>query len=157
MESSDIANDPFARRIGRNFGLGLGFMTAFYLIILNVFAQAGDIPTGLRFSKHLLIIPVVWFAIDAYAKRLPEGRKFKRELGLIGRIAAWASLTIAVVNIVFFAFFGTSFEQFMHEGEALFDVMVNSGFLIFETVVFVMIIGFVILQAYKGSGSPEDA
>ncbi len=146
----------FSETIGRNFGLILGVLTAVYLVILNLMSGNGDIPTGLRFAKHLLIVPVVWLAVAAFAKRLPKGRKFKRELGLLLRIAVWTALVIAVINIAFFGIFGSSFEQFMQEGETFFGVMVNSGFLIFETVVFVMIIGFVILQAYKGAGSPED-
>jgi len=116
-----------------------------------------DDPTvGLRFAKHLFIIPIVWIAIDAYSKRIPEGKAFKSQLGLLLKLGLWAAMTIAVLNILFFGVVGVSFEQFMQEGDTLAGVTVNSGFLIFETLVFVMIIGFVILQAYKGKGSPED-
>lgn len=145
-----------AKIYGRNFGIGLGLITALYLIIINLISGGNELPLGLRFAKHLLIIPVVWMAIDTYAKSLPEDKIFKRELALLGRIAAWSSGTIALANIVFFGLTATSFEQFMQEGETLMGVLANSGLLIFETLVFVIIIGFVILQAYKGKGSPED-
>lgn len=141
---------------GRNYGIALGVITALYLIIVNLLSGTNELPTGLRFAKHLFIIPVVWVAIAAYAKTLPEGRAFKSELGLVGRIAVWSAITLALINVLFFAVTSTSFEQFMQEGETFMGVMINSGFIIFETVVFVMIIGFVILQAYKGQGSPED-
>ncbi|MEL7162641.1 MAG: hypothetical protein AAFN92_17925 [Bacteroidota bacterium] len=138
----------------RNYGVVLGGITALYLITVNLIT--GEVPTGTRFAKHLLIIPVVWIAIASYAAKIPSNKVFKKELGFLGRIAAWAAVTLGLINIGFFALLGTSFEQFMHEGETFAGAMVNSGFLIFETVVFVMIIGFVILQAYKGGGSPED-
>ncbi|MFK8161209.1 MAG: hypothetical protein AB8H12_01995 [Lewinella sp.] len=142
--------------LGRNYGIGLGIITALYLIIINIVSGDNELSLSLRFAKHLLIIPVVWMAIATLAKSLPEGRIFKKELGLLLRIAAWGSITLALINILFFAVTSTSFEQFMQEGETILGVMINSGFLIFETLVFVMIIGFVILQAYKGKGSPED-
>lgn len=140
----------------RNYGVMLGLTTAFFLIILNLLTGERDVPLGLRFAKHLIIIPFVWFAVSSYAVHLPEGRAFKKELGMLGRVAAWSAITITLANILFFAFTFTSFEQFMQEGETLLGVMINSGFLIFETLVFVMTIGFVILQAYKGQGSPDD-
>ena len=147
--------------IGRNYGVILGVITAIYCTIINLTAgteveEGFGVPLGLRFAKHLFIIPIIWLAISSYAKTLPEGRIFKNELGLLGRIAAWSSIVLALANILLFAVTGSGFEQFMEEGETLMGVMVSSGFLIFETAVFVMIIGFVILQAYKGKGSPED-
>lgn len=147
--------------LGRNYGVLLGILTSVYLIVINLIMDGGvesnfDVPLGWRFAKHLIIVPIVWMAVSSYAKALPEGRKFKSELGMLGYVAVWSALVLAVVNILFFAITGTSFEQFMQEGETLMGVMINSGFLIFETVVFVMIIGFIILQAYKGGGSPED-
>lgn len=158
---SDVVSPIDKSKAGRKYGIILGVLTAVYLIILNLTAgegtgPGGNLPLGLRFAKHLLIIPIVWFAVASYAKTLPEGRVFKNEIGLLGSIAAWSAGTVALANILFFAFTSISFEQFMQEGETLMGVMINSGFLIFETVVFVMIVGFVILQAYKGKGSPED-
>jgi len=147
---------------GRNYGIVLGVLTVIYLVIINLLSDGGDpevgfgVPMGLRFAKHLLIIPVVWIAVATYAKSLPEGRAFKNEIGLLGRIGIWAALTVALGNIALFAITGNGFEQFLQEGGTFMGVMITSGFLIFETVVFVMIIGFVIMQAYKGKGSPED-
>lgn len=149
-------NGFHVQAVGRNYGLALGVVTAIYLIAINFIYSATDLPLGLRFAKHLLIIPVVWMAIAAFAERLPEGRKFKQELGLLWRIAAWSAVTLALANILFFAVTFTSFEQFSQDENTLFSVLLNSGLLIFETSVFVMIIGFAILQAYKGKGSPED-
>jgi|GEM_PF-2540981 hypothetical protein len=158
---SDRAAPVGFSTLGRNYGVGLGLLTAVYLIIINLFMDNGvetgfGVPLGLRFAKHLIIIPIAWVAVSSYAKVLPEGRKFKSELGMLGYIAVWAAIVLAVINILFFAITGTSFEQFVQEGVSLMGVMINSGFLIFETIVFVMIIGFIILQAYKGGGSPED-
>lgn len=143
-----------ASAAARSYGLLLGGLTAVYLIMLNFLS--GEVGTGARFAKHLLIIPVIWIAVSAYANKLPEGRAFKRELEYLMWIAVWSAGTIALINIAFFALAGQSFEQFMQEGETLAGVMINSGFLMFETLVFVMIIGFVILQGFKGKGSPED-
>ena len=136
------------------FGLALGVLTVLYIVILNL---ATDSPsTGLRFAKHLLIIPIVWIAISSYSNQLSEGKALKSELGLLLRLGLWAGGVIAILNILFFGLVGTSFEQFIQEGDTLAGVLINSGFLVFETLVFVMIIGFVILLAYKGKGSPED-
>ncbi|WP_273444947.1 hypothetical protein [Neolewinella agarilytica] len=148
------SDNELSSKYAWTFGLALGLITALYLVILNL---ATDSPsTGMRFAKHLLIVPVVWMAISSYSSRLPEGKAFKSELGLLLKLGLWAAGVIAILNILFFGLVGTSFEQFMQEGDTLAGVLINSGFLIFETMVFVMIIGFVILQAYKGKGSPED-
>ncbi len=136
------------------FGLMLGILTALYLVILNLSIE--DPSTGFRFAKHLFIVPVVWLAISAYSKQVPEGKAFKGGFGLLLKLGMWAAGVVAILNILFFGLIGTSFEQFMQEGDTLAGVLINSGFLVFETLVFVMIIGFVVLQAYKGKGSPED-
>lgn len=146
---------------GRNYGIILGVITAVYMIIINLFTgdgpgEAGNIPLGLRFAKHLLIFPVLWIAMSRYAKSLPDGRTFKNEISLLGRVAMWSALTIALANLLVFAFTGNSFEQFMQEGTTFMAVCINSGFLFFETIVFIMTVGFVFLQALKGGGSPED-
>ena len=148
------SNNSLSSRYAWTYGLVLGVLTALYLVILNLGTDSP--PTGLRFAKHLLIVPIVWMAISSYSNQLPEGKAFKSELGLLLKLGLWAALVIAILNVLFFGLVGTSFEQFMQEGDTLAGVLVNSGFLVFETLVFVMIIGFVILQAYKGKGSPED-
>lgn len=138
----------------RNYGIILGVLTAVYLVVLNIIYA--EVPLGLRFAKHLIIIPVVWMAVADYAKRLPEGKVFKAEIGYLLRVAGWSALALAVINALFFMVTAGSFEQFMQEGETFAGMMINSGFLFFETVVFVMIIGLVVLQGYKSGGSPED-
>lgn len=145
----------------RNYGIILGVLTSLYLISINLFygngsEEAVGVPTGIRFAKHLIIIPVVWLAIAAYSKSMTKGHVFKGGLGLLARIAMWTALTIGALNLAFFLITSSSFEQFLNEGETFLTATVNSGFLLFETVVFVMIIGFIILQAFKGGGSPED-
>ena len=146
---------------GRKYGIILGVLTSIYLIIINFAFGAGHeegigVPMGLRFAKHLLIVPVVWFAIANFAKNMPEGHAFKGGINLLLWTAIWSGVTIAVLNILLFAITGTSFEQFINEGETYLSAFLNSGLLIFETAVFVMIIGFAMLQYVKGKGSPED-
>ena len=158
---NDLQSSFDVRKAGRNYGILLGVLMAVYMIVVNLFTgdgpgEAGNIPLGLRFAKHLFIFPVLWIAMSKYAKTLPEGRTFKNEISLLGRVAMWSGLTVAIANLLVFAFTGFSFEQFMQEGETFMAVCINSGFLFFETVVFVMTVGFVFLQALKGGGSPED-
>lgn len=148
------SDNSLSNKYAWTFGLLLGGLTALYLVVLNL--ATGSPSTGLRFAKHLLIIPIVWLAISAYSKQVPEGKAFKNGLGLLLKLGVWAAGVIAMLNILFFGLVGTSFEQFMEEGDTLAGVLMNSGLLVFETIVFVMIIGFVVLQAYKGKGSPED-
>ena len=138
----------------RNYGIILGVATAIYLIIINLIY--GEVPLGLRFAKHLLIIPIVWYAAADYAKRLPEGQVFKAELGYLMRLAGYAALALIAVNILVFMVTSSSFEQFMEDGNSFAGMMINSGFIFFETVVFVMIVSFIVLQGFKGKGSPED-
>lgn len=142
------------RAHARNYGIILGVLTAIYLIVLNVLMD--DVPLGLRFAKHLLIIPIVWYAATNYAKQLPEGKVFKAEITYLMRLAAYAGLAIVGMNILMFMVVGESFEQFMQNGNTFAGAMINSGFLFFETVVFVMTVSFIFLQALKGQGSPED-
>lgn len=150
-------------KAARNYGVFLGVITAVYLIVINaIFGTRGengiiDVPLGLRFAKHLLLIPVVWIAFSAYAKTLPGGKIFKNEIGYLMSIGMWSALTIAVLNVIVFMISpSNSFEQFMQEGNTFAGVMVNSVFLIFEHFVFVMTFGFILMQAYKSGGSPED-
>ena len=159
--NSDAYSKVNVPKLALRWGIILGVVIAVYLTIINAFygdgpGEHGNVPLGLRFAKHLLIVPVLWFTMSSYAKTLPEGHVFKPEIGLIGRIALYSSLTLALANVLIYAFTGWSFEQFMQEGETFMGVMINSGFLFFETSVFVMIVGFFFLQAYKDGGSPED-
>jgi len=154
---NDKLSDYNASAAGRNYGIALGVITAIYLMIVSAFSSEGEYSTGLRFAKHIFIVPIVWMAVAAYAKTLPEGRKFKTELILLARIAAWSSVVLVLLNVLFFTLTSGFLESlFLPDGEPLLKLMLSSGFLLFETAVFVMIIGFVILQAYKGKGSPED-
>lgn len=139
----------------RKFGIVLGVATAVYLVIINLIY--GEVPLGLRFASHLLIIPVVWYAATDYAKRLPEGQIFQAEIGYLLKLAGYAAITLFALNVLAFMVSGQSFEQFMQEGETFAAVMINSTFLFFETVVFVMVVAFITMQGVKGkSSSPQD-
>lgn len=140
----------------RKFGIILGVATAIFLIIANL-VYKNDVPLSLRFASHLLIIPVVWYAATDYAKRLPEGQIFQSEIGYLLKLAGYAAVTLFALNVLMFMFTGHSFEQFMQEGETFAAVMINSTFLFFETVVFVMVVAFITMQGLKGkSSSPQD-
>lgn len=148
------SDNALSSRYARNYGVILGVLTSIYLIVLNL--SMDEPSTGLRFAKHLIIIPVVWLAIDAYSNRMPEVTAFKSKLGLLFKMGLWTAGVIAAFNIACHLLLGVGFEQFSHDEITAGAVLVDSGFVMFETLVFVMIIGFVILQAYKGKGSPED-
>jgi len=138
----------------RTYGIILGVAMGIYLLILN-FVYA-EVPLGMRFAKHLLIIPVVWYAASDYAKRLPEGKVFKAELTYLMKLAGYAAVAVVGFNVLAFMIFGNSFDQFLQEGNTFAGMMINCGFMFFETVVFVMIVSFIVLQGFKGKGSPED-
>ncbi len=138
----------------RNYGVMLGVAIAIYLLIINLVFE--EVPTGMRFAKYLFIIPVVWVAALDYAKRLPPGKVFKAEIGYLMRLAFYAAATVIVLNLLMFTVSGQSFDQFMQDGETFAGAMINCGFLFFETVVIVMAVSFVFLQAFKTGGSPED-
>ncbi|NJC24694.1 hypothetical protein [Neolewinella antarctica] len=139
----------------RTYGIILGVLTAIYLIVLN-FIYPDDIPMGLRFAKHLIIIPVVWYAAGNYASKLPDNKVFKAEITYLMSLAAYTAVTLVAINVLVYIITGTSFEQFMQDGDAFAGMMINCGFVFFETVVFVMVVSFIVLQGYKGGGSPED-
>jgi hypothetical protein len=141
---------------GRKYGIILGVAMSVYMLIVNQLYD--DLPMGIRFAKHLLIIPLVWFATKQYADAIIEGNHiFKAEIGLMFRIGLWATLAIAVLNITLSAFSPElGFEQFLNENNTFADAMMNSFFVAMETLVFVVIIGFVFMQYYKTGGSPED-
>ena len=141
---------------GRNYGILLGVVVAVYLTIVN--AATTELPLSLRFAKHLFIIPIVWHATKRYAEAIYAGNEvFKAEIGLLFRIGAWATLTLALGNIVLAAVNPDwAFEQFLNDNDTFGDAMMNSFFVAMETLVFVLIIGFVFMQYYKRGGSPED-
>ena len=141
---------------GRNYGILLGVVVAVYLTIVN--AATTELPLSLRFAKHLFIIPIVWHATKRYAEAIYAGNEvFKAEIGLLFRIGVWATLTLAFGNIVLAAINPDwAFEQFLNDNDTFGDAMMNSFFVAMETLVFVLIIGFVFMQYYKRGGSPED-
>ena len=141
---------------GRKFGIILGLAVSVYLLVVN--QVYGDLPIGVRFAKHLLIIPIVWYATKSYAESIFSGQEvFKTEIGLLFRIGIWATGVIAVLNICLSAFDPKlGFEQFLNDNTSFGDAMMNSFFVAMETLVFVVIIGFVFMQYYKRGGSPED-
>ena len=140
----------------RKYGIILGLAVSAYLLIVN--QLYGDLPISVRFAKHLLIIPVVWYATKSYADSIYRGQEvFKTEIGLLFRIGMWATAVIAVLNICLSAIDPTlGFEQFLNDNTSFGDAMMNSFFVAMETLVFVVIIGFVFMQYYKRGGSPED-
>lgn len=140
---------------GRKYGIILGLLVSVYLFVVN--SIYADLPNGIRFAKHLLIVPVIWFSAHTYANSVPKGEIFKGEIGLFFRIGIWTTVVIAVLNMVLSSINPSiAFEQFLNENDNFGDVMMNSFFVAMETLVFVVIIGFIFLQFYKRGGSPED-
>ena len=141
---------------GRKFGIILGLAVSVYLLIVN--QVYGDLPLGVRFAKHLLIIPVVWYATKQYAEAIYNaGEIFKAEIGLLFRIGLWATAVIGTLNILLSAINPSlGFEQFLNDNTSFGDAMMNSFFVAMETLVFVLIIGFVFMQYYKRGSAPED-
>jgi hypothetical protein len=142
---------------GRNYGILLGALMSVYMLIVN--QLYAELPMGVRFAKHLLIIPVVWYATKSYADAIVRGNHiFKAEIGLMFRIGLWATLVIAVLNITLSAIDPQlGFEQFLNDNNSFADAMMNSFFVAMETLVFVVIIGFVFMQYYKTGSAPEDS
>lgn len=143
-------------REGRKYGVILGLLVSIYLFVVNqVYVE---LPIGIRFAKHLLIIPVVWYATKRYAEAIYAGDEvFKAEIGLLFRIGLWATIVIGLLNITLSAFKPElGFEQFLNDNNSFGDAMMNSFFVAMETLVFVLIIGFVFMQYYKRGGPPED-
>ncbi|MGB3801449.1 MAG: hypothetical protein WA952_16650 [Lewinella sp.] len=140
----------------RKYGIILGLLVSAYLLVVN--QLYGDVPISVRFAKHLLIIPVVWYATKTYAESIYSGEEvFKTEIGLLFRIGIWTTAVIATLNITLSAFSPElGFEQFLNDNTSFGDAMMNSFFVAMETLVFVVIIGFVFMQYYKRGGSPED-
>ncbi|THH41594.1 hypothetical protein [Neolewinella litorea] len=141
---------------GRKYGLILGAAVSIYLLIVNQLFV--DLPMSVRFAKHLLIIPIAWYATKQYAEAIYSGNDvFKAEIGLMFRIGVWATGLIATLNIMLSAISPElGFEQFLNDNNTFGDAMMNSFFVAMETLVFVVIIGFVFMQYYKRGGSPED-
>ena len=151
-----VARNFDVNKEGRKYGIILGVAVAVYLLIVN--ALYVDLPISVRFAKHLLIIPVVWYATKQYAEAIYSNNAiFKAEIGLLFRIGAWATIVLAVSNITLSAINPEwGFEQFLNDNTSFGDAMMNSFFVAMETLVFVVIIGFVFMQWYKSGGSPED-
>ena len=140
----------------KKYGIILGLLMSGYLLIVNLIYV--DVPIGVRFAKHLLIIPIVWYATKTYAESIYSGQEvFKTEIGLMFRIGLWATAVIATLNMLLSAIDpNLGFEQFLNDNNTFGDAMMNSFFVAMETLVFVVIIGFVFMQYYKRGGSPED-
>ncbi|MGB3546677.1 MAG: DUF4199 domain-containing protein [Saprospiraceae bacterium] len=142
-----------ARR-GRNYGILTGVIMAVYLVIINVALNDPSFLANL--PMHLVFIPILGLALNAYKRYLPEGKIFKDGIQLGGYIAGTAAVTIIIINAILSLISPKlSFQQFYNEGNSFPDVMINGIMLAMTVFVFGMLITFIYIQFMKDD-KPAD-
>ncbi len=141
-------------KVAISYGVLGGVLMGLYLLLLNM---ASDDPSSwLKFSKHLIMIPIMGVVLKQYKAHLPEGKIFKDGIKLSAAVATLAAFTLIIFDhILWFVAPEISFEQFMNENNSYADLFINDSYLAVETWVFTMVTGFVWLQWIKDAKQPD--
>jgi nitrate reductase gamma subunit len=139
---------------GTPLGLKAGIAMAIYLFLVNIFG-GGDI-VAFKFIKYLFLAIPLWIGLSKVSNLLKTGTVFKNGI-LLGSVITFVSgLTLALMNILaFFINPEVSFNKFSLEPETAKSMLVISGSVFFEVLVFGMIITFIWLQILKSK--PKNA
>jgi len=139
---------PFYRK-GAVYGLTAGLIMSAVALIIGLLA--GPESLGWDFLKYLVLGFVLGRLLSLYKAYLPSGKVFKDGI-LLGLYTAFvAALTMAAVNlIVGLAGMETGIlQKFGLEAATFGEALALNGLLIFECLVFGLILTFVWLQLLK--------
>ncbi|PHN07657.1 hypothetical protein [Flavilitoribacter nigricans] len=145
---------PFYQK-GTTYGLTAGaIMGAISLIISSL---VGEDNVGWDFVKYLALGLVLGQLLNKYKSFLPSGKVFKDGM-VLGMFTSFvAAVTMAAINLVV-SLFGLEsgvLQKFGLEVNSFMDSVMINGLMIFECLVFGLILTFVWLQLLKDEKPAE--
>lgn len=137
-----------------SWGLAAGLGMAAYLLLLHV--SIADDSIFLKFVKHLILIGVLGWGLWKY-RMVDRGKYFFRRAMLLGAsMTFYAALTLALVSLIIgIAAPDFGFDKFNMPLDSSKDVIVTTGALFIEVLVFGLMGTFIWLQYLKSRGKTD--
>jgi hypothetical protein len=139
---------PFYQK-GINYGLTAGAIMGAISLLINSLIGANDI--GWDFAKYLVLGIVLGRLLNKYKEFLPAGKVFKdgMVLGLFTSFVAAVTLAVINLGVGLLGLESGMVQKFGLEAETFISSLMMNGLMIFECLVFGMILTFVWLQLLK--------
>jgi hypothetical protein len=141
---------------GNLLGLISGLLMGVFLVLLEVLGAGSN--EGLKMVKYVFMGGLLFYGLSSYKKSLPDGKIFKNGilLGLYTSFIAAISLLLFSVIITGFSGGEIAFSKFTMDASSGFSQMITLEIvLLFEVIVFGMILTFISLQ-YLKDGTPTE-
>jgi len=134
-------------RDGTIWGIAGGVGMAIFLVVAQL--VSGD-SIALKFFKYIALAGVLIFGLSIQRSALQEDYNFKNGIMLGAYTTFVSAITLALMNIfIFFTMSNFTFSKFSVEADSFGNVMLLSGVLFFEVLVFGMVVTFCCLQFIK--------
>lgn len=138
----DLYND------GIRWGIAGGVGMALFLVGAQV--MTGGDSMILKFFKYMVLAAVLKFGLDIQKSYMKDDYKFKNGIQLGAIMTGVSAITLALMNMfLFWVSENLAFNKFSMDADTIGHVSVLSGVLMFEVLVFGMILSFIILQSIK--------
>lgn len=133
---------------GIRYGLFSGLMISMYLLILRAFNQGGNMP--LKFLAFLILGITIATEIKRRKEKVKEGTLFKKGI-LTGVFISFvtASTILLFESAVFLLDYEWLVPMFKNEITGVVEFAAFSSMMFLETILFGLILTFIILQYYK--------
>lgn len=140
---------PFYRK-GTQYGLIAGAIMSGIALLVNALTSDSAI-IGWGFIKYLALGLVLGQLLNNYKRYLPEGKLFKDGMVLGLYSSSVAAVTLAVLNILInlLGIGAGSIEKFGLPNNSFGNMLVVNGLLVFECIVFGLVLTFAWLQLLK--------
>jgi len=122
---------------------------------MALFLVGAQVMTGgnsmiLKFFKYIVLGAVLMYGLGIQKSYLKEDYNFINGIQLGGIVTVVSAITLALMNILLFSVTDNlAFDKFSMEADTVGHVSTLSGVLLFEVLVFGMIMSFIILQFIK--------
>ena len=139
---------PFYRK-GLTYGLFSGLIMGGISLLISLIV--GEDRIGWDFLKYLVLGLALGQLLNTYKTYLPEGKVFKDGMQLGIYTSFVAAVTMAVLTLVI-SLLGVEsgiLQKYGLESDSVGDALLINGLMVFECLVFGMILTFVWLQSLK--------
>ena len=130
------------------WGIATGLIMSLYLFAID-YATTSNI-IALKFLKYLFLIGAIAIAIPHYINKVDQTIKFSKGISLGAYITITSAITMVILNFIAYSTTGTlAFDKFSLYSNSVWKLVIITGGIFFEVLVFGMISTFVVLQAMK--------
>lgn len=145
---------PFRKRVTQ-YGLATGLIMSAVSIVISAIAGTDNI--GWDFLKYLVLAFALGRLLKEYKTYLPAGKVFKDGLVLGMYTSFVVAITMTAVNLIV-GLIGLEYgflQKYGMEADSFGHTLLINGLMIFECVVFGMILTFIWLQLLKDAKPAE--